>query len=113
MLLTWKYTLPAFVVPFVFTLSPRDTGLLLRGSIPDVIVATFTAAAGIAGLSAGIGGWVRGPLGMVGRTLCCAAGVMFLYGTTAMTLCGSGTAAVVLILQFFKHSRSSRTAPQR
>ncbi|HEX7053259.1 MAG TPA: TRAP transporter fused permease subunit, partial [Burkholderiales bacterium] len=29
---TWKYTLPAFLVPFVFVLDPAGTGLLLTGS---------------------------------------------------------------------------------
>ena len=32
MMLTWKYTLPAFLVPFAFTLDPRGLGLLLQGS---------------------------------------------------------------------------------
>ena len=31
MMLTWKYTLPAFLVPFVFTLSHEGEGVLLRG----------------------------------------------------------------------------------
>ena len=30
MMLTWKYTLPAFLVPFVFTLSPEGLGVLLQ-----------------------------------------------------------------------------------
>ena len=33
MMLTWKYTLPAFLVPFVFTLSPEGAGALLRGPL--------------------------------------------------------------------------------
>ena len=33
MMLTWKYTLPAFLVPFVFTLTPAGQGLLLQGSL--------------------------------------------------------------------------------
>ena len=45
MLLTWKYTLPAFVVPLVFTLRPEGAGILLRGPIANVILSTATAAA--------------------------------------------------------------------
>src|SRR6516164_7114851 len=30
---SWKYTLPAFLVPFMFVLDPSGTGLLLTGSI--------------------------------------------------------------------------------
>ena len=33
MMLTWKYALPAFLVPFAFTLDPRGLGLLLQGEL--------------------------------------------------------------------------------
>jgi len=36
---TWKYTIPAFVVPFVFTLSERGRALLLPAAWPDVLEA--------------------------------------------------------------------------
>ena len=32
MMLTWKYTLPAFLVPFVFTLTPEGLGILMQGT---------------------------------------------------------------------------------
>ncbi len=32
MMLTWKYTLPAFLVPFVFTLTPEGAGVLMQGT---------------------------------------------------------------------------------
>jgi len=31
-MMAWKYTLPAFLVPFMFTLHPDGIGLLLKGS---------------------------------------------------------------------------------
>ena len=34
MMLTWKYTLPAFLVPFVFTLSLPGLGVLLQAPLP-------------------------------------------------------------------------------
>src|SRR5690606_29504211 len=61
MMLTWKYTLPAFLVPFVFTLSPSGLGLLLQAPLPDVVRTTISAAIGIAALAMGLGGWLRGP----------------------------------------------------
>ncbi|HVH27350.1 MAG TPA: TRAP transporter fused permease subunit, partial [Vicinamibacterales bacterium] len=33
MMVTWKYTLPAFLVPFVFTLRAEGMGILLQGSL--------------------------------------------------------------------------------
>ena len=36
MMLAWKYTLPAFLVPFLFTQRELDPGLLLRAPLADV-----------------------------------------------------------------------------
>ena len=36
-MMAWKYTLPAFLVPFIFTLSPDGIGLLLKGSWANII----------------------------------------------------------------------------
>ena len=36
MMLTWKYTLPAFLVPFAFVLTDNGEGLLLQGSVGTV-----------------------------------------------------------------------------
>ncbi|HEX2184177.1 MAG TPA: TRAP transporter fused permease subunit, partial [Chloroflexota bacterium] len=58
MMLTWKYTLPAFLVPFTFTLSPEGLGVLLQAPPVDVLWTTLTAATGIAALAAGLGGWL-------------------------------------------------------
>jgi TRAP transporter 4TM/12TM fusion protein len=51
----WKYTAPAFLVPFMFVLDPGGTGLLLTGSIKTlgdadwgaIALVTLTAAIGI------------------------------------------------------------------
>ena len=59
MMLTWKYTLPAFVFPFAFTLSPQGLGLLMQAPLADVLISTGTAALGVTALSAGLGGWMR------------------------------------------------------
>ena len=45
MMLTWKYTLPAFLVPFVFTLDPRGMGVLLRAPAGDIVWATVDGGA--------------------------------------------------------------------
>lgn len=60
MMLTWKYTLPAFVVPFVFTLAPDGMGLLLEGSVATIAVSVLRTGVGIAALAAAIGGWWPG-----------------------------------------------------
>src|ERR687893_54236 len=51
MMVTWKYTLPAFIVPFMFTLD-REEGiyLLALGDLWPVVLATSTACLAIAAL---------------------------------------------------------------
>jgi TRAP transporter 4TM/12TM fusion protein len=48
----WKYTMPAFLVPFVFVCDPMGVGLLLQvpkgGNWLDIAVVTFETLAGIA-----------------------------------------------------------------
>jgi TRAP-type uncharacterized transport system fused permease subunit len=113
MILTWKYTMPAFVVPLVFTLSAGGTGVLLRGSPGEVAQALATATAGIAAFSAAFGGWAWGPLGLPTRLLAGAAGTLFLLGTLGSAAAGSVMAGLVLILQFKGASRRNHTGPRR
>lgn len=43
MMLTWKYTLPAFVVPLFFTLFPQGTGVLLQPPLGNVLLSVPVA----------------------------------------------------------------------
>lgn len=51
---TWKYALPAFLVPIAFTVAPSGMGLLLRGPVASVAMVTLTAGLGIAAIAAGL-----------------------------------------------------------
>jgi TRAP-type uncharacterized transport system fused permease subunit len=79
MMLTWKYTLPAFVFPFAFTLSPQGMGLLMQGTIADIALSTGTAVIGILALAAGLGGWIRGPASPLERALATSGGMLLFY----------------------------------
>jgi TRAP transporter 4TM/12TM fusion protein len=103
MLLTWKYTLPAFVVPFVFTLRPEGAGILLRGSWSSVLGATATATIGIAALAAMFGGWIRGPLGITARICLAASGLLLLHGGLVSSAAGLVWLGLVLILHYSRH----------
>jgi TRAP transporter 4TM/12TM fusion protein len=82
MMITWKYTLPAFVVPFMFTLDvDNGINLLMQGTWPDIILSTITACFAIVALVAGVGGWVLRPANVVERALLIvAAGFLFYTG---------------------------------
>ena len=109
MLLTWKYTLPAFVVPLVFTLRPEGAGILLRGPVASVIFSTATAAAGIAALAGAFGGWLLGPVSRFDKALLIISGASFLYGGGVGMVTGGATLGLVLILQSLQ-ARDKREA---
>jgi TRAP-type uncharacterized transport system fused permease subunit len=88
MMLTWKYTLPAFVFPFAFTLSPQGLGLLLQAPLADVLISTGTAALGVTALSAGLGGWMRTRANAVERTLAVIGGLLLFYAGPRTDLAG-------------------------
>ena len=62
----WKYTMPAFLVPFIFVLDPSGSMLLLTGSMRtlaeanwlEVARVTVLAAAGIGALAGAFQGWL-------------------------------------------------------
>jgi len=81
MMQAWKYSLPAFLVPFLFAATPTGANLLiLEATLPGFVVATVTSTAALFFLSLGIVGYFRGALSLAERTLLIvAACVMVLY----------------------------------
>jgi TRAP transporter 4TM/12TM fusion protein len=97
-LLTWKYTLPAFLVPFAFTLSPDGLGLLFHAPIVDVVRAALTAALGVAALAVAFGGWIRRPASNAERAAAAIAGLLLVLPAAAADLVGLAVfPAVVLV----------------
>ncbi len=89
---TWKYTLPAFVVPFMFTLSERGRGLLLQTPWPDVLIAVAVAVVSLACFAAGACGWIRRQANLLERGGMIVCGVLLVHaGVPALAI-----AAVVL-----------------
>ncbi|HSL21758.1 MAG TPA: TRAP transporter fused permease subunit [Vicinamibacterales bacterium] len=109
MMLTWKYTLPAFLVPFVFTLSRQGLGVLLAAPWQDVIWASLTAGAGVAALAAGLGGWMLHAARWPERLFWVAGGLALFYAGAAADLAGAASVAVGISL----HIVSGRTAQPR
>jgi TRAP transporter 4TM/12TM fusion protein len=110
MMLTWKYTLPAFLVPFVFTLSREGLGVLLQAPLRDVLSASGTAAMGVAALAGGLGGWIRGPAAPAERVALSAAGLLLFFPAAWADLAGLGITAVVLFLHIGRQPPAVRTA---
>jgi TRAP-type uncharacterized transport system fused permease subunit len=101
MMQTWKYSLPAFLVPFAFILSPNGEALLLEGSVVEVVVATAMSALAVTALAAVTGRWIVGPAGVPERVLAAVAALALLYLeplTIAVGLAALGAAVAIHLL---------------
>lgn len=102
-MLAWKYTLPAFIVPFMFTASPEGIGLLLKGPVVNIIIVTVTALAGVWALSGTVGGYLIRPIGTIERTVLAVSGVLLFYAGTIHDVIGSLILAAVVLVQIHKN----------
>lgn len=122
-LMAWKYCLPAFLVPFMFTLSPEGAGLLLLLPSPlaagdpafilpagrftaewfavlgqgwwlQILITFLTACVAVAALAAAFGGWMLRQCTLLERILLGLAGCSLLYADVRLDLLG---AALLLI----------------
>jgi TRAP transporter 4TM/12TM fusion protein len=115
---SWKYTLPAFLVPFMFVLDPSGTGLLLTGSMKtlgnadwgSIAVVTGTAALGIAALAGGVQGWLFGRTNWVEKWMLIAAGLALVYPTTSADIAGFGLFALVVVMQLLRRRAAGSAA---
>jgi TRAP transporter 4TM/12TM fusion protein len=104
-----KYTVPAFLLPFMFVLDPQGQGLLLMGSTKALATAnwwsiaqvTLTAAAGIAAIAAGFQGWALRRATLIERCMLVVAGVALVYPGAAADIVGVSLIVVVLAMQYF------------
>ena len=79
----WKYTLPAFLVPFVFVLDPKGLGLLLKvppgGHWTDIVMISVVAAIGLAALACAAQGWAFRRATSLERGLLVLAGLFLVF----------------------------------
>jgi TRAP transporter 4TM/12TM fusion protein len=75
-MIAWKYCLPAFVVPLMFTMSARGRAVLLDGTPLEVLWIAVVAAIGVAAIAGGSGGYIRQPASRLERVLLIAGGLM-------------------------------------
>src|SRR5262249_19922476 len=79
----WKYTLPAFLVPFVFVLDPQGIGLLLKipagGSWIDIVEITVKTTIGLGALAAAAQGWAFRKTTLTERALLVLAGLFLVF----------------------------------
>jgi TRAP-type uncharacterized transport system fused permease subunit len=108
----WKYTLPAFLVPFMFVLDPSGQGLLLMGSTKALAAANWwsiaevcvTALIGIAALAGGVQGWALKQTTLPERVMLIVAGFALVYPSAVADVVGLGLVIVVGAMQLLRKS---------
>jgi TRAP transporter 4TM/12TM fusion protein len=106
----WKYTVPAFLLPFMFVLDPSGQGLLLMGSSKALAAAdpwaiaqvTFTAAVGIAAIAIGFQGWAWVKTTLIERWMFTVAGFALVYPSWVADVLGFGLVVVALGSQWLR-----------
>ena len=96
MMQTWKYTLPAFLVPFAFVLTDNGEGLLGLRSIGDMAWTTAVSALGVGALAVVTGGWLIRRAGWPERVLCVPAAALLLYLHPTTIVIGAALLAVAV-----------------
>jgi TRAP transporter 4TM/12TM fusion protein len=108
MMLAWKYCLPGFLVPIMFTLTPEGSALLMIGP-PAAILWTFlTSCIAVAMFAGALGGWIWRPANPIERVLLAIGGLALMYADLRTDLLGFVVLAGVLALHLV---RVRRTVP--
>jgi TRAP transporter 4TM/12TM fusion protein len=125
----WKYTLPAFLVPFVFVLDPKGVGLLMSipkdGSVWDIVLITAKTGAGLACLAAAAQNWALRQNTRAERGLWAFAGLLLVFPSLIEAIAesisgydvphpaplGLAIAAALLLKQYFSPSTAKANEP--
>jgi TRAP transporter 4TM/12TM fusion protein len=102
----WKYTMPAFVVPFFFVLDPLGAGVLLKlpagATWLQVSWIVFMCFVAIAGLAAGLQGWILKKTNALERTMLIAGGLLVIAPSDLFDYVGLGMCIGALLLQLVR-----------
>jgi TRAP-type uncharacterized transport system fused permease subunit len=129
MMMAWKYCLPAFLVPIMFTISPEGASLLLvdasgklslsynpnlgwifQGNLPLILQTFVTSCIAVVGMAIGLGGWILRNANIIERVLAGVGGLLLLYASTTTDLIGLGLLVVSIVLHVIR-TRVERVLP--
>jgi TRAP transporter 4TM/12TM fusion protein len=103
---TWKYTLPAFLVPFAFVLTDNGAGLIGLRSFGDMVWTGAVAGLAVAALAVVTGGWLIRSAGWPERVLCVPAAALLLYLNPATIVAGVGLLAAAVAVHLVLRRRA-------
>ncbi|WP_219825301.1 TRAP transporter permease [Nonomuraea typhae] len=102
MMMTWRYTLPAFLVPFAFVLTPNGQALLGQGPIGTVLALSAVSAVAVAALAMATGGFT----GVPERVIAAVAGVLLLFLEPVPIVAGFAVLAVATAVHVIRRRRT-------
>ena len=110
-MITWLYTLPCFVVPFMFTINTDGLALLLMGSWENILWTNATALLAVVSLGAGIGGWLFTAVRPLERAALILAGMLLFYPAAMADLVGIALFAITGGILKYRSMRAPETQP--
>jgi TRAP transporter 4TM/12TM fusion protein len=110
---TWKYTLPAFLVPFAFVLTDNGEGMLGLRSFGDMVWTAAVGALAVAALAVVTGGWLIDRAGWPERVLCAPAAALLLYLNPVTMAAGAGLLGMAVVVNLFMARRRPTESSER
>ena len=113
-MMAWKYTLPAFLLPFIFTVLPEGKALLLHFEGISVLGGVWTivsAFVGIGLLASGCSGWLLKRSNFLERAITIVAALGFVLPWHSGSVAGAICVAVVVALQKLRKDAPSLALP--
>jgi TRAP-type uncharacterized transport system fused permease subunit len=109
----WKYTMPAFVVPFFFVLEPMGAGVLLKPPAGagwlDVAWVIFLGFFAIAALAAGLQGWLLRRTAALERFLLIVGGLLVISPVNSLDLVGMALVCSAFVSQLARNPAPAAT----
>jgi TRAP transporter 4TM/12TM fusion protein len=110
MMMAWKYTIPAFIVPFMFVLTPEGIGLLLEGPVVNMIWTFVTAMIGLAGIAGGASTWFFRRTALWERFFLIIGGLLLVYSNILFDVLGIVLVGIVVVWQKITLRRAAATS---
>lgn len=103
-----KLAIAAFIIPYIFVLSPEI--LMINSTLSETIFVVLTATIGMIGISAGlIGFWLR-KMPWWERIWAIIAGLLLVIPGLATDIAGLGSLAIIFIIQYFQSRKPEKLA---
>ncbi|MEV0283271.1 TRAP transporter fused permease subunit [Kribbella sp. NPDC050820] len=107
----WKYTLPAFLVPFAFVLTDNGAHLLGQGAFGGMLWTLAVSMLAVAALAVVTGGWIVVQTGWLERAVCVPAAVLLLYLAPVTITAGICLLLVAVAINLIRRSRGTNADP--